>query len=134
MQDDKPQILNRLDTIVGHVHGIRRMVAADVRCPEIFGQCFAVSRALIAFETALIECYLHREFQADRRDEAIAGLSPLFGLSREQCNAPVETATTGADGPRWSSTCHIAKEPQNAEDPRNLASPFDRCAVSSSRA
>ncbi len=83
MQADKTQVLNRLATIQGHLHGIRKMVEADVSCRDILRQTYALTRALNAFEVALLDSHLRSEFTANRGNEAIRGLSELFDLPDE---------------------------------------------------
>lgn len=86
MQARKPDILNRLATIDGHLKAIRKMVEEDKYCVDILKQAYAVERALQKFEGALLEGHLNgcvvEGFHAGRDQEMVRELSELFELSR----------------------------------------------------
>ena len=57
-RQDRPRLLNRLNRIAGHVHGITRMVEEDRYCIDILTQVQAVRAALARVETELLKDHL----------------------------------------------------------------------------
>ena len=97
MQVDKTQVLNRVATIQGHLHGIRIMIEADVACADILRQTYAVAQALNAFDRALLECHMRSALKADRRDEIIRELRALLALPGEDHSIPQVDARLGVE-------------------------------------
>lgn len=53
-EEEKRQLMNRLNRIEGQVRGIRGMVEKNAYCPDILMQVSAVSAALNAFNRELL--------------------------------------------------------------------------------
>jgi DNA-binding FrmR family transcriptional regulator len=79
-------LTGRLATIEGHLKAIRRMVEAEVCCPDVLRQSHAVERAVKAFERALLDAHLRECIASDRgdgrEDETIRELGELLALAR----------------------------------------------------
>jgi DNA-binding FrmR family transcriptional regulator len=59
MNTDKPQLLNRLKTIEGHVRGVQRMVEDDAYCIDVLKQTQAIQRALDKFNSLILAGHLN---------------------------------------------------------------------------
>ena len=85
MPDQKPQLVNRLKTIEGHVRGVQRMVEDDAYCIDILKQTQAIQRALDKFNSIILENHLNgcvttaiRGEQADERERVVHELLEVF--------------------------------------------------------
>lgn len=56
---DHASNMNRINRIMGQLEGIKRMIEEKRYCPEILTQTRAISSALRALETAILEKHLH---------------------------------------------------------------------------
>jgi len=86
VQDSTRQdVLKRLNYIVGHLEGIRRMVEEDKYCPDVLKQTFAVRRAIEKMEAMILEGHLHtcvaHGIRDGREDEVISELMDLYNLA-----------------------------------------------------
>jgi len=86
VQDSTRQgVLKRLNYIVGHLEGIRRMVEEDKYCPDVLKQTFAVRRAIEKMEAMILEGHLHtcvaHGIRDGREDEVITELMDLYNLA-----------------------------------------------------
>jgi CsoR family transcriptional regulator, copper-sensing transcriptional repressor len=89
MAEDKPQLLNRLKTIEGHVRGVQRMVEQDGYCIDILKQTQAIQSALDTFNRTLLARHLNgcvteaiRGEDAGERERVVNELLQLFEASR----------------------------------------------------
>jgi len=85
MQADKNEALKHLNSIEGHIGGIRKMVEADEYCVDILRQTYAVRKAIEKFEALLLEQHLYHcvpEGLKEGREEAvIEELVQLYSLA-----------------------------------------------------
>lgn len=86
MQTPKDDALRRLNSIEGHLRGIRKMVEEDAYCIDVLKQTYAVQRAIEKFEQVLLRGHLAHcvpNGVRDGRDAEVLGeLEELFALSR----------------------------------------------------
>jgi DNA-binding FrmR family transcriptional regulator len=59
MAEQKPQLVNRLKSIEGHVRGVQRMVEDDAYCIDILKQTQAIQRALDKFNSLILAGHLN---------------------------------------------------------------------------
>jgi DNA-binding FrmR family transcriptional regulator len=59
MAEQKPQLVNRLKSIEGHVRGVQRMVEDDAYCIDILKQTQAIQRALDKFNSLILANHLN---------------------------------------------------------------------------
>jgi DNA-binding FrmR family transcriptional regulator len=85
MPDQKPQLVNRLKTIEGHVRGVQRMVEDDAYCIDILKQTQAIQRALDKFNSIILANHLNgcvttaiRSEQPEERERVVAELLQVF--------------------------------------------------------
>lgn len=78
-------ILNRLKSIAGHVHGIERMVENGEYCINIVNQILAVQRALQKVNSMVLDRHLHtcvttaiRGDDPDERERVIGEIMGVF--------------------------------------------------------
>ena len=57
-EEQKPGIINRLNSIEGHVRGVQRMVEEDAYCIDVINQVLAVQRALDRVNSLMLERHL----------------------------------------------------------------------------
>jgi DNA-binding FrmR family transcriptional regulator len=88
MPDQKPQLMNRLKTIEGHVRGVQRMVEEDAYCIDILKQTQAIQRALDKFNSMILENHLNgcvitaiRGEQPEERERVVHELLQVFEAS-----------------------------------------------------
>ena len=86
MQTSKGDALRRLNSIEGHLRGIRKMVEEDSYFVDVLKQTYAVQRAIEKFEQVLLRGHLTHcvpDGIRDGRDSEVLGeLEELFSLSR----------------------------------------------------
>ena len=87
MKADRTELTGRLETIEGHIKGIRKMVEDDTYCVDVLKQTFAVQRALERFEAELLRGHLSTcvptGFKQGRNEKMIEELTELFALARK---------------------------------------------------
>lgn len=87
MNTDKHELVTRLQSIEGHIKGIRKMVEDDTYCVDVLKQTFAVERALQKFESEVLRGHLSScvptGFKQGRNEAMIDELSELFALARK---------------------------------------------------
>jgi CsoR family transcriptional regulator, copper-sensing transcriptional repressor len=88
MSDQKPQLMNRLKTIEGHVRGVQRMVEDDAYCIDILKQTQAIQRALDKFNSIILANHLNgcvttaiRGEQPEERERVVTELLQVFEAS-----------------------------------------------------
>ena len=78
--------LKRLNSIEGHLRGIRKMVEEDAYCVDVLKQTYAVQRAIEKFEQVLLRDHLNHcvpdGIRGGRDAEVLGELEELFALSR----------------------------------------------------
>ena len=84
-EEEKRQLMNRLNRIEGQVRGIRGMVERNAYCPDILMQVSAVSSALNAFNRELLAEHIKtcvadgvRAGDDSRIDELVVTLQKLM--------------------------------------------------------
>ena len=84
-EEEKRQLMNRLNRIEGQVRGIRGMVEKNAYCPDILVQVSAVSAALNAFNRELLAEHIKtcvadgiRAGDDGKIDELVATLQKLM--------------------------------------------------------
>jgi DNA-binding FrmR family transcriptional regulator len=86
MRTSKDDALQRLNSIEGHLRGIRKMVEEDAYCVDVLKQTYAVQRAIEKFEQVVLRGHLTHcvpnGIRAGRDDEVLGELEELFALSR----------------------------------------------------
>lgn len=73
-EEERRQLIHRLNRIEGQIRGIRGMVERDAYCNDILIQSAAVNAAVNAFNRRLLECHLRTCVAEDirmGRDETI---------------------------------------------------------------
>ena len=84
--DERNELVKRLASIEGHVHGIRKMVEDETDCVDVMKQTFAVERALQRFETELLRGHLAtcvpRGYKDGRDDQMVEELTGLFLIAK----------------------------------------------------
>ena len=73
-EQEKRDLMNRLQRIEGQVRGLQRMLEEDAYCPDILVQASAVNSALNSFSRTLLCSHLHTCVTKDireGRDEAV---------------------------------------------------------------
>ncbi len=85
MAEHKPQLVNRLKSIEGHVRGVQRMVEEDAYCIDILKQTQAIQRALEKFNSIILANHLNgcvttaiRGEQAEERERVVHELLEVF--------------------------------------------------------
>ena len=85
MAEQKPQLVNRLKSIEGHVRGVQRMVEEDAYCIDILKQTQAIQRALEKFNSIILANHLNgcvttalRSEQPDERERVVHELLQVF--------------------------------------------------------
>ena len=86
MQSSKAEAIRRLNSIEGHLRGIRKMVEEDAYCVDVLKQTYAVQRAIDKFEQVVLRGHLAHcvpDGIRDGRDGEVLGeLEELFALTR----------------------------------------------------
>lgn len=86
VQSSKADAIRRLNSIEGHLRGIRKMVEEDAYCIDVLKQTYAVQRAIDKFEQVVLRGHLAHcvpDGIRDGRDgEGLSELEELFALSR----------------------------------------------------
>lgn len=84
-EEDRKNLINRLNRIEGQIRGIRAMVERNAYCPDILVQSAAVNAAINAFNKDLIAGHIHhcvvrdvREGNEEVIDELVATLQKLM--------------------------------------------------------
>lgn len=73
-EEEKKDIINRLNRVVGQMNGIKKMVECDSYCIDILMQTSAVIKAIEAIERKILENHMKNCMAKDIRegnDEAI---------------------------------------------------------------
>ena len=88
MAEQKPQLVNRLKSIEGHVRGVQRMVEEDAYCIDIIKQTQAIQRALEKFNSIILANHLNgcvttalRGEQPDERERVVHELLQVFNAT-----------------------------------------------------
>jgi CsoR family transcriptional regulator, copper-sensing transcriptional repressor len=88
MAEQKPQLINRLKSIEGHVCGVQRMVEDDAYCIDILKQTQAIQRALEKFNSIILANHLNgcvttalRGEQPDERERVVHELLQVFDVT-----------------------------------------------------
>jgi CsoR family transcriptional regulator, copper-sensing transcriptional repressor len=88
MAEQKPQLVNRLKSIEGHVRGVQRMVEDDAYCIDILKQTQAIQRALEKFNSIILANHLNgcvttalRGEQPDERERVVHELLQVFNAT-----------------------------------------------------
>ena len=88
MAEQKPQLVNRLKSIEGHVRGVQRMVEEDAYCIDIIKQTQAIQRALEKFNSIILANHLNgcvttalRGEQPDERERVVQELLQVFDVT-----------------------------------------------------
>lgn len=83
----KDEALQRLNSIEGHLRGIRKMVEEESYCVDILKQTYAVQRAIEKFEQVLLRGHLTHcvpnGIREGRDTEVLSELEQLFDLARK---------------------------------------------------
>lgn len=58
-EEEKKQLLNRLNRIEGQIRGLKRMVETDTYCGDILTQSSAVNAAISSFNKSLLSRHMH---------------------------------------------------------------------------
>lgn len=86
MRAPRADALTRLNSIEGHLRGIRKMVEEDAYCVDVLRQTYAVQRAIEKFEQVLLRDHLNHcvpdGIRGGRDSEVVGELEELFALSR----------------------------------------------------
>lgn len=86
VQSSKVDAIRRLNSIEGHLRGIRKMVEEDAYCVDVLKQTYAVQRAIDKFEQVVLRGHLAHCVPGGIRDgrdgEVLGELEELFALSR----------------------------------------------------
>ena len=84
-EEERKNLINRLNRIEGQIRGIRAMVERNAYCPDILVQSAAVNAAINAFNKDLIAGHIHhcvvrdvREGNEEVIDELVATLQKLM--------------------------------------------------------
>ncbi|MGQ9482611.1 metal-sensitive transcriptional regulator [Chloroflexus sp.] len=84
-QDQKQQILNRLNIIEGHIRGVKRMVEEDAYCIDVLNQTRAIAQALAKLDALILNRHLNscvikaiRSEDVGERERVIAELMQVF--------------------------------------------------------
>lgn len=88
MQDQpKIEALKRLNYILGHLQGIRKMVQEEQYCVDILKQLYAVRKAVEKMEGVLLDGHLHscviEGIKEGNAEEVIQELEELYSLSNK---------------------------------------------------
>ncbi len=89
MPEEKPQLINRLKSIEGHVRGVQRMLDDDAYCIDILRQTLAIRRALEKVDALILERHLNtcvtsaiRSDEPRDREQAISEILELFSTTK----------------------------------------------------
>ena len=86
MQSSKADAIRRLNSIEGHLRGIRKMVEEDAYCVDVLKQTYAVQRAIDKFEQVVLRGHLAHcvpdGIRDGRDDEVLGELEELFALTQ----------------------------------------------------
>jgi len=89
MAEQKPQLVNRLKSIEGHVRGVQRMVEEDAYCIDILKQTQAIQRALEKFNSIILANHLNgcvttalRGEQPEERERVVHELLQVFDAAK----------------------------------------------------
>lgn len=84
----KTQLLRRLKSVAGHLHGVEKMVADDAYCIDVIGQVQAVQAALNKVTVQILDDHLHscvitavRGDDASERERMLGEIATVFEKS-----------------------------------------------------
>ena len=77
--EEKKQLLNRINRISGQLEGIKKMINDDVYCNDILIQIVAAEKSLKSLANLMFENHIYRCISNDiENDEVIDELTSLF--------------------------------------------------------
>jgi CsoR family transcriptional regulator, copper-sensing transcriptional repressor len=84
----KTQLLRRLKSVAGHLHGVEKMVADDAYCIDVIGQVQAIQAALNKVTAQILDDHLHtcvitavRGDNAGERERMLSEIAAVFEKS-----------------------------------------------------
>ena len=84
----RPELLRRLKSISGHVHGVEKMIADDAYCIDIISQIQAIQAALNKVNVQILDNHLRsclatavRGNDADEREKVLGEIAAVFEKS-----------------------------------------------------
>jgi CsoR family transcriptional regulator, copper-sensing transcriptional repressor len=84
----KTQLLRRLKSVAGHLHGVEKMVADDAYCIDVIGQVQAIQAALNKVTVQILDDHLHscvitavRGDSATERERMLGEIAAVFEKS-----------------------------------------------------
>ncbi len=85
MQADRADVLKRMNSIEGHLNGVRKMIESDQYCVDILRQTYAIRKAIEKMEAVILEQHLHscvpEGIKHGREEAVIAELMQLYNLN-----------------------------------------------------
>lgn len=77
--DEKKQLLNRVNRIIGQLNGIKNMILEDKYCNDILIQVVAAEKSLKSLANLMFENHIYRCISDDiNNEEIIDELTSLF--------------------------------------------------------
>ena len=80
--DEKKNLIKRLNVIEGQINGIKQMIESDRYCDDILIQVSAISKSLKSFGNSMLKSHLETCFVDDIKNndfDAIDDVIDLFG-------------------------------------------------------
>jgi DNA-binding FrmR family transcriptional regulator len=84
----KTDVLRRLKSVAGHLHGVEKMVQGDAYCIDVIGQVQAIQAALNKVTVQILDNHLHscmitavRGDDVDEREKMLAEIAAVFEKS-----------------------------------------------------
>lgn len=86
LDETKTDVLKRMNFIMGHLDGVRKMVEKDTYCVDVLKQTYAVRRAIEKMEAIMLDGHLRtcvvEGVKEGREQEVVAELSELYRTGR----------------------------------------------------
>ena len=87
-ETQKTQLLRRLKSVAGHLHGVEKMVADDAYCIDVIAQVQAIQAALNKVTVQILDDHLHscvitavRGDDASERERMLGEIATVFEKS-----------------------------------------------------
>ena len=87
-ESQKTQLLRRLKSVAGHLHGVEKMVADDAYCIDVIAQVQAIQAALNKVTVQILDDHLHscvitavRGDDASERERMLGEIATVFEKS-----------------------------------------------------
>ncbi len=79
-EEEKKQLINRLNRIEGSLHGIKKMITEDAYCNDILIQLSAVENSIKSLSNTVLENHLYSCVSKDLEDGNLDTIDELISL------------------------------------------------------